>query len=265
MKTTNQAIKSAVLALILLAGCGSSTAATAATASPTSAGSGTQGCDIFVECADDTAAPEGEGTASTSTSASTSFKEEYESLNGTETSSGKTYRSVSIPDNNPIVEITGDEAASKIQNGGTFYLYIGDEQCPWCRSVIEQALASAGEHGVDTIYYVQIWDAEHNEVLRDRYELQDGKAVQTGFGTGAYSVLLKAADSFLTEYTLEDDDGNTVDTGEKRIYAPTFLKIEKGTVTAMTTGTSPSQTDAYQDLDDGILADEKAMFDSFFN
>ncbi len=250
MKNTNQTIKSAVLALILLAGCGSSTAATAATASPSSATTGTQGCDIFEECADDTAAPEGEESGSAA-AASTSFKEEYESLNGTETSSGNTYRTVSIPEENPIVEITGDEAASKIQNGDTFYLYIGDEQCPWCRSVIEQALASAAEHGVDTIYYVQIWDADHNE--------------QTGFGTGAYTVLLKAADAFLDEYTLEDDDGNTVDTGEKRIYAPTFMKIENGTVTALTTGTSPSQTDAYQDLDDGIVADEKAMFDSFFN
>ncbi|MDD6369606.1 hypothetical protein [Galactobacillus timonensis] len=264
MKNTDQTIKSAVLALILLAGCGSSTAATAATASPSSATTGTQGCDIFEECADDTAAPEGEVSGSAA-AASTSFKEEYESLNGTETSSGNTYRTVSIPEENPIVEITGDEAASKIQNGDTFYLYIGDEQCPWCRSVIEQALASAAEHGVDTIYYVQIWDADQNEVLRDRYELQDGKAVQTGFGTGAYTVLLKAADAFLDEYTLEDDEGNTVDTGEKRIYAPTFMKIENGTVTALTTGTSPSQTDAYQDLDDGILADEKAMFDSFFN
>ncbi len=57
MKNTNQTIKCAVLALILLAGCGSSTAATAATASPSSATTGTQGCDIFEECADDTAAP----------------------------------------------------------------------------------------------------------------------------------------------------------------------------------------------------------------
>lgn len=268
MKVTRVPIEIAVLSLVLLTGCGSSTAAQAATASAAAQGQGAQGCDIFVECEDDTAAPEGESSASADglhSSSPASFKEAYESLNGKETSSGKVYRAVAIPDDNPMIEISGDEAASMLQKGETFYLYIGDEQCPWCRSVIEQALASAKKHGIHTIYYVQIWDADHNEVLRDRYELQDGKAVQTGFGTGAYSVLLQAADAFLDEYTLEDENGNEVDTGEKRIYAPTFFKVNKGSVTAMTTGTSPAQSDAYQPLDDTILADEASMMDTFFS
>ena len=104
----------------LLAGCSSESKAAEQTAS-----SGSQGCDIFEQCGTE-ASPSAEGT---------SFKEAYEALNGTERGE-HTVRSVEIPENNPFQEITGDEAAALLDQDGEFYLYIGDEACPWCRSVM---------------------------------------------------------------------------------------------------------------------------------
>jgi uncharacterized protein (UPF0212 family) len=237
------------LAVVLLAGCRSTeNPEESASASM----SGQQGCDIFEECGE-----EGE-------SSSLAFQEAYESLNGTSNSTGTERRSVSIPAENPFVEIDGEQAASLLEEGETFYLYIGDESCPWCRSVIEQACVSAEEAGISIIYYVQIWDDEGNEVLRDEYQIEDGTAVQTQPGTEAYQTLLEAFDGQLDEYILSDDEGNEVDVGEKRIYAPTFFYVEEGTLVRSTTGISSLQEDAYQELDEAILQEEKALFTEFF-
>ena len=67
------------------------------------------------------------------------FKQNYESLNGKENKYGGTYRSVTIPENNPFVYTTATDIIEKIENNETFYVYFGDELCPWCRSVIEKA------------------------------------------------------------------------------------------------------------------------------
>lgn len=234
---------------VLLAGCSSESKAAEQTAS-----SGSQGCDIFEQCGTE-ASPSAEGT---------SFKEAYEALNGTERGE-HTVRSVEIPENNPFQEITGDEAAALLDQDGEFYLYIGDEACPWCRSVIEQAVQSAMDAGIETIYYVQIWDADGNEVLRDAYQLDDdGNPVQKAAGTEAYQKMLTAFGDSLSEYTLTKEDGTEVDLGEKRIYAPNFFHWKDGKLVGSTTGTSEKQEGAYDDLTDEMKADEKEMLDAFF-
>ena len=51
-----------------------------------------------------------------------------------------------------------------IENKETFYVYFGDELCPWCRSVIEKFIEVAKKNDVKKVYYVKIWDDDHNEI-----------------------------------------------------------------------------------------------------
>ena len=192
------------------------------------------------------------------------FKEDYESLNGVETN-GKMNRTVTIDKNNPFVYTTGEEIAKRIENKETFYLYVGDTMCPWCRSVIEMAIKKAHEYGVEKIYYIHIWDSEHNEIFRDKYELtEDGKLSKVVEGTEGYKKLLTYFDSVLSDYTLTDANGNKVSTNEKRIYAPNYFYVDKGNVKKMIEGISSTQTDAREELTEEILKDEEDLFDEFF-
>ena len=192
------------------------------------------------------------------------FKEEYESLNGVEVN-GKAHRTITIDKNNPFVYSTGDEIVSKVENKETFYLYVGDKQCPWCRSAIEMAIKKANEYGVKTIYYINIWDDDHNEIFRDKYELsEDGKLNRTLNGTEAYNKLLTYFDNVLSDYTLTSSDGKKIETGEKRIYAPNFFYVKDGVVKSFVTGNSDKQTDSRGELTEEILEDEANQFDSLF-
>ena len=137
--------------------------------------------------------------------------------------------------------------------------------CPWCRSVIEKAIENAKEYSVKTIYYINIWDKDHNEIFRDKYELgEDGNLKKTVEGTEGYNKLLTYFDSVLSTYELTDSDGNKVDTGEKRIYAPNFFYVKDGVVKTMVEGISDKQTDSRGELTEEILNDEESVFDEFF-
>ena len=67
------------------------------------------------------------------------FKNTYEALNGEKMGENE-YRKLSIDENNPFVKTTDEEVVKKIENKDTFYVYFGDPKCPWCRSVIEEAI-----------------------------------------------------------------------------------------------------------------------------
>lgn len=192
------------------------------------------------------------------------FKKEYELLNGKRNKNGKEHRTVSIDNNNPYIKVTPEEIIKKIENKDSFYLYVGDSLCPWCRSVIEKSIEVAKENEINKIYYIDIWDEEGNEILRDKYELQDGKPVKVSDGTEEYNKLLEYFDSVLKDYTLTDANGNKVNVGEKRIFAPNYFHIEKGIVNRMTDGTSDKQKDSREELTKEILDDEQLLFEDFF-
>ena len=192
------------------------------------------------------------------------FKNDYESLNGTTNSNGKEHRTVSIPKNNPFVISSAQEIVEKIENKDSFYVYFGSKLCPWCRSAIEKAIEVANDNGVDKIYYVDIWNDAGEEILRDKYTLDDkGTPVKSIEGTDEYYKLLKYLDNVLEDYTYTSE-GQELSYGEKRIYAPNFIYIAKGTPIRMTTGNSPKQTDSREELTEEILKDEEKMFNDFF-
>ena len=193
------------------------------------------------------------------------FKEDYESINGKEIGENK-YRDISIDKDNPFVEVDAEKILDMIEKDETFYVYFGDKKCPWCRSVIEKAIEVSKNYDVNKIYYVSIWDDDFNEILRDKYKINDkGKVEKVSDGTDTYNKLLKEFDSLLSDYTLNDNNKKEVKVGEKRIYAPNFIYVSNGKAIKMTDGISDKQKDSYQELSDEILADEEKLFKEFFN
>lgn len=193
------------------------------------------------------------------------FKSDYESLNGGVNASGNAHRTVSIPEENPFVYATAEEIVEKLENGETFYVYFGSKLCPWCRSVIEKTIEVANKNNIKTIYYVDIWDDEGNEILRDKYTLENGVPTLTYEGTESYSKLLLSLDNVLEEYILTDQEGNRISINEKRIYAPNFIYIENGRAIRLTNGASEKQTNSRGELTAEILEDQEKILNAFFN
>ena len=191
------------------------------------------------------------------------FKEEYESLNGKTNASGKEHRTITISEDNPYIKVTPSKIVEMIENDETFYLYVGDPLCPWCRSVLEKSIEVAKKYDIEKIYYIDIWDEDGKEILRDKYEVQEGKAVKVQDGIEEYEKLLDYLDDTLRDYTLTDGD-KTIETGEKRIYAPNYFKIVKGEAKLMVSGKSEKQTDAREKLTDEMLEDEIKEFEKLF-
>ena len=194
------------------------------------------------------------------------FKEEYEKLNDTKNASGLTHRAINIDSNNPFVYTTAEEIVRKIENKETFYVYFGSAYCPWCRSVIEKVIEVANEKKIDTIYYVDVWGGEdHTEVLRDVYALDEkGKPTRTSEGTESYYQLLTYFDEVLSKYQLTDEEGNKVDTNEKRIGAPNFIYVKEGETIKLETGISSKQTASRDELTSEMLTEEKEKLNTFF-
>ena len=193
------------------------------------------------------------------------FKEEYESLNNTSNSDEKVHRSLSISENNPFVYSNAKEILKKIENKETFYIYFGSSYCPWCRSVIEKVIEVAKKNNISTIYYIDIWNGDHNEILRDTYELDENNEIKlVSKGAKEYQDLIRYLNNVLGEYTLTSKDGQKILVGEKRIFAPNFIYIKDGKAVKLESGNSDKQTDSRMDLTEEILKDEEIKFNEFF-
>lgn len=192
------------------------------------------------------------------------FKKEYESLNDKKNANGVEHRAVSIDEDNPFIYAKTEEIIKMYENGDTFYVYFGDTQCPWCRSVIEKAIQVAKKNKIEKIYYVKIWDDDHNEILRDKYIVdEDGNASKDIDGTKDYYKLLEIFDNVLSLYTLKDNDGNQL-LEEKRIYAPNFIYVKNGKAEMLVEGISKKQKDAREELTKELLKDEEKEFNKIF-
>ncbi len=189
------------------------------------------------------------------------FKEEYESQNGKKSKSGKEYRKVSIPEDNPFVYATAEEIIKKIDNKETFIVYFGFSTCPWCRSVIEELIKCANDSDVDKIYYVDIKD------IRDTREInKDSEIETTKEGTKGYMELLDKLDEVLDEYTVTvtDSEEDEISLEEKRIYAPNLVAVVNGKATKLEDGISNKLTDPYMELTDEIKKDIYGKFKCVF-
>jgi len=172
------------------------------------------------------------------------FKNEYESLNGEESKSGKVYPEVLVDEDN-IIEYVSLKEAAKLIDEETGVFYFGYASCPWCRNAVNMLLKAADSTDIDKIYYIDMED------MRDTKEVNvDGEVVTTKEGGEGYNELLKVLDSILLNYTIKDKDGNEVDAGEKRIYVPLVVFVVEGEIIDYHLDTVSSQTDPYVELNE---------------
>lgn len=185
------------------------------------------------------------------------FKKEYESLNGKRSESGKTYRTLNISKNNRIKYSTAKEIVEKIENNETFIVYFGFAKCPWCRSMVENLLDLADEYDTD-IYYVDVLD------IRNTIELKDGRVVTTKKGDKYYLKLLLKLDNVLSDYVLETENKNELNTGEKRIYAPNVVAVVQGKAEKMVEGVSTDLKDPYGTITNKMKKDSIGQLKCIF-
>lgn len=184
------------------------------------------------------------------------FKEEYESLNGTtRKKDGKQIRNITIAEDNPMIYATTGDIIEKMENKDTFLVYFGFNDCPWCRSVLPTLIQVANDLGLDKIYYVDVKE------IRDIIEVDEsGNLVITTKGSDDYYVLIELLKDVLADYTVKDSFGNTVSTGEKRIFAPNVVAVTNGQAKSMETGISELQTSGYMKLTDEMISETYNKF-----
>lgn len=185
------------------------------------------------------------------------FKEEYESLNNKDLGYGE-LRKLNIDEDNPFVYKSPNDIVKLMDNKETFVVYFGFNSCPWCRSIIETLIEVSKDNNIDTIYYVDVKE------IRDVMVLEDDKAITETKGTDGYYKLLEYFDEVLDDYTLNNDDGDIIKTGEKRIYAPNVIVVKDGKPKKLVTGISEKQTKPNMKLTDEIKEDTYNQFKDLF-
>lgn len=195
------------------------------------------------------------------------FKEEYESLNGTTTSSGVTNKEVSIIADNNIVYISLAEAENILEDG-TGVIYFGYASSQMCRNAVPVLLEAMQSSDLDKIYYVNLLDSEGNDI-RDTYALNDknkAKKEKKAQDEEVYSSVLTLLANYLDDYVLETDSGKKVNTGEKRLNAPTVVAVVDGEIVGFHEGTISGQIES----DDSSISDlteeeEKSLLKEYTN
>lgn len=174
------------------------------------------------------------------------FAEEYTSINGIENKSGKINREIKISDKNPFIYKTAEELVELIDKKETFIVYFGFSTCPWCRSVLEELVKALDDNKVDKVYYVDVYD------IRDVKELDEsGNIITSKEGSKGYMKLLERLNDVLDDYKLTKGE-ETIEVGEKRIYAPNIVAVSRGKAIQLETGISDELTDPYSELTENI-------------
>ncbi len=169
------------------------------------------------------------------------FKEEYESYND-QVVQNQTYPNVSISLDNPI-HYQSDDDIVRFMEHGTGIIYFGFPTCPWCRTLVPILLSASESTNFHDVYYVNVADIRDTRILDD-----NGEVVVTKEGTNGYHAILEKLDSYLKDYLLTDENGKSVNTGEKRLYAPTVVGIQEGRIVGVHEGTIDSQKSGFQKL-----------------
>lgn len=180
------------------------------------------------------------------------FKTEYESFNGQQTSSGKDYLNLELPEENPMVYATYDEVMNLLENG-TGVIYFGYPTCPWCRSIVSVLVESAKENRVDEILYFNAKDYRDVKRLNELGEIEITTQAKEG-----YYELVEALGEHASVYEgLEDES-------IKRLYFPTVVFVKEGEIILFHEGSVDSQEDPYIALDEEQRNELKKIYKDGF-
>lgn len=152
------------------------------------------------------------------------FKQSYESLNNTvRKGTDKVYHAIEIASNNPIVYVDIKKTLDLLKSDHTI-IYIGGNWCPHCRNAVPVLLEVAKKFGLNKIYYLELDDT------KSLFEYKDGAVVKIRDGSAEYYQLLDALADHLSDYSINDPEGNPQPTGEKRIYVPYVIAVKAGEI-----------------------------------
>lgn len=136
------------------------------------------------------------------------FYKVFTSIENKETDAEKFASEYSIDNDNVFVYKTLEEI-NKILKNGTGIVYLGFPECPWCKGYVPYLNEVAKKEKLDKIYYFNI--------LKDRKNNTDD---------------YKKTVELLKDYLKYDDEGN------KRIYVPTVIAVNKGKIVGFDDETS---------------------------
>lgn len=136
------------------------------------------------------------------------FYKVFTSIENKETDAEKFAREYSIDNDNVFVYRTLEEI-NKILKNGTGIVYLGFPECPWCKGYVPYLNEVAKKAKLDKIYYFNI--------LKDRKNNTDN---------------YKKTVELLKDYLKYDDEGN------KRIYVPAVIAVNKGKIVGFDDETS---------------------------
>ncbi len=136
------------------------------------------------------------------------FYKEFTSIENKETDAEKFASEYSIDNDNVFVYRTLEEI-NKILKNGTGIVYLGFPECPWCKAYVPYLSEVAKKAKLDKIYYFNI--------LKDRKNNTDN---------------YKKTVELLKDYLKYDDEGN------KRIYVPAVIAVNKGKIVGFDDETS---------------------------
>ena len=202
------------------------------------------------------------------------FKEDYESLNGTTSVDGIKFSKVSIINDNNIKYISMDEAL-EIIDSKSGVIYFGYASCPYSRSAVPVLLDAMSSSTLDTIYYVNLRPKEAGNLsgtgqkendLRDTYTLNaKNKAKRTKeAASDSYYEILTSLANYLDDYILVTEKGKKVSTGEKRLNTPTVISVVNGEIVGYHEGTVDSQKENEKgELEELSKDEEKELLNEY--
>lgn len=186
------------------------------------------------------------------------FKNEYEYFNKKENPNGQKYRTVYIPESNPMIYSSYSEIISKINAKESFFVFFSFPRCPWCRMYVETLIESANENNIKSIYYVDVYTS------RDEYKIdENGKPYKSKEGENGYDDLLNLFYMILDDYTITDENGNLTNVGCKRIYAPNLIFVKAGTPLRLVSDCG-FKGDPYSELTESIKQEVCKEYDEIF-
>ncbi len=177
------------------------------------------------------------------------FKKEYERYNDETNSSEEILKKVSIPEDNNIKYVSLSEAVDLIKKdqGVLFLAYPTNQKSRIVAPILVDVMNNTD---IETLYYLNVRpnDDEASDI-RDIYTVNKKRVQKSKDADEEYYELLKILDKYLPKYTLTNQSGDVVNTGEKRLSVPTLISFNKGSIGKYVEGTVENH-----DYDkDGIL------------
>ncbi len=188
------------------------------------------------------------------------FKNDYEKLNSTEQN-----REIKVSLDNNVKYISMNDA-NKILDSESGVIYFGFAGSPWSRNAVPVLIEAVQKNKLETLYYVDIRpESKKENDVRDEFTLDaKNKAKKTKTAEQSYYDVLLALANHLDDYVLTTETGKTVNTGEKRLYAPTVVAVKDGVVVAYHQGTFEGHdTDENGKLADLTKEQEKELLEEY--